>query len=90
MPDAAPTKYHFPQVFGSEVFELAKINQAMDAYFANAQSESATRYALVHASGWPASEAVTYTLCVVFLIDAGLDPNQPDNLEGLAEEVAGD
>lgn len=90
MADAAPDKYRFPQVFGSEVFDLAKINTAMDAYFDNAQSESAARYALVHTHGWPATDAGTYSLCALFLIESSIDPNRPSELEGVAEEVTGD
>lgn len=85
----APKRYVFPEVFGTEVFDLAKINEAMDTYFGNAQSESATRYNLVHQHGWAATDAVIYTLCAVFLIDSQIDPNRPSELAGIAEEVVG-
>lgn len=60
--------------YGSQEFDLGKLNSAMDAVLA-AESESAGRYALVHTHGWPATDAVDYARAAMYCIDNGFDPN---------------
>jgi len=63
---------------GAEVYNLAMLNQAMDAIMA-AGTQEAGRYALVYTHGWKASDAVTYTNAAQICFDSSIDPNQlPD------------
>ncbi len=59
----------------SQTFDLGKLNTAMDVVIEK-ETEAAGRYALVHAHGWPAGEAVEYARAAMFCIDNGIDPNQ--------------
>lgn len=60
---------------GAEVYDLDKLNQAMDAIMA-AGTQEAGRYALVHTHNWPADAAVTYTTGAQICFDSSIDPNQ--------------
>jgi len=78
-------RFTIPQAFPGDVFDLDKVNAAMDAIFDHSGDENAGRYALVHTHGWAATDAVTYARAAMFFIHAGIDPNRPQELEGLAE-----
>lgn len=75
MPDLPKTAMVTLPNYGSQEFDLARLNAAMDAVL-EAESESAGRYALVHTHGWAATDAVDYTRAAAHCIENSIDPNQ--------------
>ena len=61
--------------YGTQRFDLGKLNQAMDVVL-EAQTEEAAQYRLVHTFNWSAVEAVDHVRAAQFCIDNSIDPNE--------------
>lgn len=65
---------------GDVTYDLARLNRALDVHIECGGDERQAAYALVHADGWPPTEATVYAEGALWCAANGIDPNDPPRI----------